>query len=377
MIQTPDIPVVPLPDNIDTSRGFFETLKGLSFDDAISMVANSIVSFTLRLLLAIIVFYVGKFIIKKVYGVISRLLKSNEIDASLTSFILSLARIVFYCILIYLVISILGIETSIFVAIFASLTVAAGWALSGTLQNFAGGVLILFLKPYKVGDYIEAQGYTGTVKEILIFHTVINTMDNKTIIIPNGGLSTGSINNYSLENYRRVDWSIGLTYGCDADKAKETFIKILLSDDRVVVDTIQMDIEKRRQAMLEDLKSVEEDCPPEDPDCHEVKRTFWDKILGRNKSKTEELKQKLAKKISLNSTASTEISRPPFVAISQLADSSVVFTVRAWTHKSNYWDLYFEMNHRFYKELPENGFEFPFPQMDVHIADVPQNLLLR
>ena len=93
-------------------------------------------------------------------------------------------------------------------------------ALSGTLQNFAGGVLILLLKPYKVGDFIEAQGFTGSVKEIQIFHTVINTPDNKSIIIPNGGLSTGSINNYSKEEYRRVDWKVGLSYGDDFEKAK-------------------------------------------------------------------------------------------------------------------------------------------------------------
>ncbi len=94
-------------------------------------------------------------------------------------------------------------------------------ALSGTLQNFAGGVLILLLKPYKVGDYIEAQGYAGTVKSIQLFHTVINTVDNKAIIIPNGGLSTGTINNFSLENYRRVDWTICLSYDTDLEAAKE------------------------------------------------------------------------------------------------------------------------------------------------------------
>ena len=119
---------------------------------------------------------------------------------------------VLYFILIITIIGILGIETSSFIAIFASAGVAIGMALSGTLQNFAGGVLILLLKPYKVGDFIEVQGYSGKVKSIQLFNTVINTVDNKAIIVPNGALSTSSINNYSLEQYRCVVWSVGLSY---------------------------------------------------------------------------------------------------------------------------------------------------------------------
>ena len=109
-------------------------------------------------------------------------------------------------------------------------------ALSGTLQNFAGGVLILLLKPYKIGDYIEAQGYSGTVKEIQIFHTIINTPDNKSIIIPNGGLSTGSVNNYSRESFRRVDWVVGISYGDSVDTAREKILAILASDSRTITD---------------------------------------------------------------------------------------------------------------------------------------------
>lgn len=377
MIQTQDIPIVDLPDKADKGKTAFDALKGLSFDDAITTIANGVVQFAFKLLIAAFVFYLGKFLIRKLFELVRRILIANEIDASLQTFILSLVRIVLYFILIVTIVGILGIETSSFLALFASAGVAIGMALSGTLQNFAGGVLILLLKPYKVGDYIEAQGFAGTVKEIQIFHTVINTPDNKTIIIPNGGLSTGSINNYSFENYRRVDWNIGLCYGCDYAKAKEVFLKILVSDDRVVVNTLQEDMDKRRQKMLEAQEEEKEnDCPPDDPDCDEEKLTFWQRLFNRNRRRKEKLKNTLKKKTSIANTTNLNISRPPFVAISALADSSVNFVIRAWTHNSNYWDLYFEMNERFYQELPENGFEFPFPQLDVHIADVPPSLTM-
>lgn len=377
MLQTQDLPIVDLPDKTDTGKSAFEALKGLSFDDAITTIANGIVQFSFKLLVAALVFYLGKFVIRKLYEVVRRILTANEVDASLMTFVLSLVKIVLYFILIVTIVGILGIETSSFLALFASAGVAIGMALSGTLQNFAGGVLILLLKPYKVGDYIEAQGYAGTVKEIQIFHTVINTVDNKTIIIPNGGLSTGSINNYSFESYRRVEWTIGLCYGCDYVKAKNLFMQILLSDDRVVVDTLQADMDKRKQKILDQKQEEEEDCPPEDPDCHEEKGNFWQRLLHRKKKKEVEIKEKIKKKTTLPTSTNLNVSRPPFVAITALADSSVNFVIRAWTHNSNYWDLYFAMNERFYKELPENGLEFPFPQLDVHIADVPQGLTIK
>lgn len=376
MLQTQDIPIVDLPDKVDKGKTAWDALKGLSFDDAITSIANGIVQFSFKLLIAALVFYLGKFAIRKIFEVVRKILTANDVDASLMTFVLSLVRIVLYFILIVTIVGILGIETSSFLALFASAGVAIGMALSGTLQNFAGGVLILLLKPYKVGDYIEAQGFAGTVKEIQIFHTVINTPDNKTIIIPNGGLSTGSINNYSFESYRRVDWTIGLCYGCDYEKAKEVFKQILLSDDRVVVNTLKEDMVKRMEK-LESQEKVEDDCPPEDPDCHEVKLPLWKRILYFRKNKREAIKQEIKKKTTLPSVTNLDISRPPFVAITQLADSSVNFVIRAWTHQSNYWDLYFDMNERFYKELPENGFEFPFPQLDVHIADVPNALMLK
>ncbi|MDE6176910.1 MAG: mechanosensitive ion channel family protein, partial [Paramuribaculum sp.] len=162
----------------------------------------------------------------------------RNVDKSLSTFVLSLVQIVLYFILIVTVIGILGINTSSFIALFASAGVAIGMALSGTLQNFAGGVLILLLKPYRIGDFIEAQGFSGTVTEIQIFSTIICTADNKSIIIPNGGLSTGTINNWSREDYRRVEWTVSLSYGDDVATAKKAILDILESFDEIVKDDI-------------------------------------------------------------------------------------------------------------------------------------------
>lgn len=212
----------------------FNFQKGFNLDEVISILTHNIVQFCLHLLLAVTVFYAGKFVIHKIYTIVKRLLLRRETDASIASFLLSGVQIVLYFILIIAVVGIMGIETSSFVALFASAGVAIGMALSGTLQNFAGGVLILLLKPYRVGEYIEAQGYAGTVKEIQLFSTFITTPDNKTIIIPNGPLFTGSINNYSRQPIRRLEWTIGVAYGCDFQVVKQALNDILMADPRVI-----------------------------------------------------------------------------------------------------------------------------------------------
>ena len=157
-----------LPDSVPSRAQEMEVLRSLPFDELMTRLVNSAVSFAINLLIAIVVFYVGRLIVNKLYRFVSGIFIRRNIDRSLTTFVLSMVRIVLYFILIVTVIGILGIETSSFIAIFASAGVAIGMALSGTLQNFAGGVLILLLKPYKIGDYIEAQGYAGTVREIQI-----------------------------------------------------------------------------------------------------------------------------------------------------------------------------------------------------------------
>lgn len=365
LFQTDNV-VIP-DDAVKTTEGFFDSLKGLSFDDAIAKIANSLVEFSFRLIVAILVLYVGKFIIKRLYKTVRTILINRDIDVSLTTFILSLVKILLYFILIITIVGILGIETSSFLALFASAGVAIGMALSGTLQNFAGGVLILLLKPYKVGDFIEAQGYTGKVKAIQIFHTIINTNDNKAIIIPNGPLSTSSINNYSLEVYRRVDWTIALSYGTNLEAACDTIKEILLSDERIVKGHLDEDIKNRIvEQQEEQLSKFEDDTNV----CKEVdgkKMNWWQRFKCRRRLRHKKEMVAQAKSETVASV-NTTIDATPFAELGELADSSINITVRAWTLSENYWGVYFDMNKRFYIELPKHGFEFPFPQMDVHLS---------
>lgn len=363
-IQTDNV-LIP-DDSVSTADGAFESLKGLSFDDAIAKIANSLVDFSFRLLIAILVLYIGKFIIKRIYRTVYNILKARDIDSGLVTFVLSLVKILLYFILIITIVGILGIETSSFLALFASAGVAIGMALSGTLQNFAGGVLILLLKPYKVGDFIEAEGYSGRVKAIQIFHTIINTLDNKAIIIPNGVLSTSSINNYSLEVYRRVDWSIALAYGTDLDEACKAIKNILNEDERVVKGRLNEDIKKRIAEHEESMTEADTNTQVLQ-EADQKKLGWWRRF--RLKRKERKQKEQIAQaKIDTAASINSEIDAAPFAQLGEMADSSINITVRAWTLSENYWDVYFDMNRRFYVELPKLGFEFPFPQMDVHLS---------
>ena len=165
-----------------------------------------------RIIGAIIIFVVGRFLISLLRKMLARLLAKRHVDASIQSFVKSLVNILLTILLIIAVIGKLGVETTSFAALLASAGVAIGMALSGNLQNFAGGLIVLLFRPFKVGDWIESQGVSGTVREIQIFHTILTTADNKVIYIPNGALSSGTVTNYSREDTRRVDWVIGVEY---------------------------------------------------------------------------------------------------------------------------------------------------------------------
>lgn len=361
MLQTEDTNgVVEVPEVPDTSA-FWESLKGMGFEDIVTTITNSIVRFSLRLVLAIFLFYIGKFLIGRIYKTVYGIMIRRNVDPSLTTFVLSLVRITLYFILIIIVIGILGVETSSFIAIFASAGVAIGMALSGTLQNFAGGVLILLLKPYKVGDFIEVEGFTGHVKSIQLFNTIINTIDNKAIILPNGVLSTTSINNYSLEDYRRVDLSISLAYGTNIEEAKKAMYDIAVSDVRTVKKYIEDDMAYREKIAEEKAEALAASEP-------EPKRGFFYKLFHRKKKRLSDISHEsvLDEHVSLPE----KVDRAPFIGLYEMADSAIVFTVRVWTHTENYWPLYFELNERMYTELQEQGFSFPFPQLDVHLDKI-------
>lgn len=212
------------------------TDTNLSWDIFISKMIELGISLSSKLLIALLVFFVGRWVIHKLKRLALAVMVKKQVEASLSSFIRSLMSIALNFILIITIISVLGIETSSFIALFASAGVAIGMALSGTLQNFAGGVMILLFKPFKVGDFVEAQGQSGVVKEIQIFNTIITTPDNKVIIIPNGGLSTGITKNYSKEETRRVDWVFSIAYGESYDKAKAVIERLITDDKRIMKD---------------------------------------------------------------------------------------------------------------------------------------------
>ncbi len=187
-----------------------------------------------RILAALLIFIIGRLIISFLNKMVARILQRRKVDAGVQSFVRSLVHILLMILLVIAVISKLGIETTSFAALLASAGVAVGMALSGNLQNFAGGLIILIFRPYKVGDWIEAQNESGTVREIQIFHTILTTADNKTVYIPNGSASSGVIVNYSHEETRRVDWVIGVEYGEDYARVEEVARRIVAAEKRIL-----------------------------------------------------------------------------------------------------------------------------------------------
>lgn len=273
-----------------------EEISKADFNELWSQLMSSALDLGLKILVALVIYWVGKSLINLLYKLVKKALNKRNVDPSVNSFLLSLVRVVMMFVLIITIIGVLGINTSSFVALFASAGVAIGMALSGTLQNFAGGVMILLFKPFKVGDWIDAAGVSGGVKEIQIFNTLLTTGDNKIIIVPNAKLSNDMVVNYSKAGTRRVDWTFTISYGDDFEKAKAVLTQFMSEDKRIKQDPA------------------------------------------------------------------------PFVALNNLADSAVEIVVRAWVDGGDYWDVYFGMNERVYKEFGKYGLSFPFPQMDVHIT---------
>jgi len=199
-------------------------------------VVDYAITYGVKILLAITTLIIGLWLIRKLSRMLRRTFEKRSFDKSLQTFLVSFVGITLKILLVISVITMVGIQMTSFIALLGAAGLAFGMALSGTLQNLAGGVMILILKPFKVGDYIEAQGFAGSVKEIQIFHTILNTPDKKLIVIPNGGLSTGSLINYSAEPIRRVDWTFGIGYADDIDKAKAIIGQVITSDERALKD---------------------------------------------------------------------------------------------------------------------------------------------
>lgn len=269
-----------------------------NFEFNTDMVMGFVLDYGPALLKAIAVLVLGLWVVKIIVRVVKNMLGKSNVDPSLRGFLGSMISILLKIMVYISALGMLGVEMTSFIAILGAAGLAVGLALSGTLQNFAGGVMILLFKPYKVGDFVDAQGHSGSVKEIQIFVTILTTPDNKTIIIPNGPLATGSLTNYSKEPRRRVDWTFGIGYGDDVDKAYEVIKRLLAEDERIL----------------------------DDPE--------------------------------------------PFMAVSELADSSVNIVVRVWVEGVDYWGVYFRMNEEVYKTFDKEGLNIPYPQTDVHLHKV-------
>ena len=288
-----------LPDSVQKANlaKAVEKIATLDYHEVLQTMLSEAVWIVIKIVIALAIYFLGRWIVRRVVRLIDVAMGRRKVDISLRSFMRNTVRVVFSLILVLIVVQTLGVNVTSLIAVFSAATLAIGMALSGTAQNFAGGVMILMMKPYRVGDYISAQGQSGTVREIKLFSTVITTTDNQTIYIPNNAIATAIIDNYTTAEQRRVDWTVGISYGDDVDVARETILAMLAADARILRETA------------------------------------------------------------------------PVVWVAALADSSVNLTVRAWVANADYWDVFFEYNERFYKELPKAGINFPFPQMDVHVKN--------
>ena len=214
-----------------------EAVKDI-YDVELSKLLETLIGFALQagksILVAFIIYVVGRFIIRMVNKIVAKVLVKRNVDLTIQSFVKSFVNVLLTTLLIVAVVNALGVDTTSFAALLASVGLAAGMALSGNLQNLAGGILLLLFRPFRVGDYITAQGESGTVKEIQILHTIIVTVDNRDVILPNGALSSGNMTNFSKEPLRRVDLTIGVEYGQDIDRVREVLQKLFAADTRIL-----------------------------------------------------------------------------------------------------------------------------------------------
>ena len=221
---------------VGKTTGVIKAVSDGNFDTLLNKLISLGVDAGKSILLAVVIYIAGRFIINLINRLVRQMLERKNVDATIQSFLKSFVSILLNLLLVITVVSALGINTTSFAALLASFGVAAGMALSGNLQNLAGGLIILLFKPFKVGDMIEAQGVLGIVKEIQIIHTILQTPDNKEIFVPNGSLSSGSITNYSKMETRRVDFTVSVEYGTDVEKVTNALRDIADADSRVLKD---------------------------------------------------------------------------------------------------------------------------------------------
>lgn len=235
-LQTDTVENLILPDSVQKAR-FTEAvtqLVNMDMHDIWSQIIEWCIWTGIKVVIALLIFYTARWILHRIVKIVDAVLTRRGVEVSLHSFLLTALKTIGYVIIFVILVSVLGFDSSAFIAILASMGLAIGMALSGTLQNFAGGIMLLVLRPYRVGDYIEAQGVSGTVHSIQLFTTIIHTTDKKTIYIPNNVISTSIINNYSTSTTRRCSWRVSATYGDDFDQIREALLEIISRDKRIL-----------------------------------------------------------------------------------------------------------------------------------------------
>ena len=236
--QAEGIDKLILPDSVQKAN-FAQTIDKVintDYREFFMGLANEAIWIAVKIACALLVWFIGRWIIRRIVAIIEMAFNKRKVDASLRTFLINLVKVVFSLLLILTVVQMLGVNVTSIIALFASATLAIGMALSGTMQNFAGGVMILLLKPYRVGDFISAQGQSGTVTEIMLFSTKIQTADKQTIYIPNSSISSAIIDNYSAAELRRVDITVGISYGDDVDAARAAILELCANDERILSD---------------------------------------------------------------------------------------------------------------------------------------------
>ncbi len=213
-----------------------QNISSIDISSLIIAIGGAVMPVLFKILLSLVIYYVGRWLIRRAIQIMEKGFVARDVEVSLRSFLKSMVNIVLYVLLILTIVQLLGINTTSLVAMLASAGLAIGMALSGTLQNFAGGVMVLFLKPYKVGDYITAQGQSGTVKEIMLFTTVLETFDGYMIFLPNSSISSSIIENFTYSGERRIVWNIGISYGDNYDTVRDAIMEIIDADKRIIND---------------------------------------------------------------------------------------------------------------------------------------------
>ena len=226
-----------LPVDPDSAKVAVQNFAGSLASDpsaTLQQLAREGIQFGLKVLAALAIYLVGAWIIRRIKRILTRVFERRGTEKALATFVTSFASIGLTVILIIITVSTLGINTTSLAARLAAGGMAIGMALSGTVQNFAGGIMLMVFKPFKAGDFIEAQGFTGTVTDVTIVSTRLTTLDNRSVVIPNGALSNGNINNFSHNPLRRVDWTVNVKYGNDVQKCIDTLLELVKADGRVI-----------------------------------------------------------------------------------------------------------------------------------------------